>query len=152
MTLVGGPAGFGSSLVWQSGAVTDIAPIPAGYRPFLEQPLAAAFCTVGADGYPQTTAIWFVLDGDVVRTSLHKSRQKLRNILAHPQATLFVIDPANPYHTVEIRGDITVEDAPDTSFLERLVVRYGQTLETFRAPHDNRVVVTLTPRHVVTSG
>ena len=132
--------------------MTDIASIPAAHRPLLEQPVVAAFCTVGADGYPQTTAIWFVLDGDVVRTSLHTSRQKLRNVLAHPQATLFIIDPANPYHTVEIRGDVTVEAAPDTSFLARLIARYGQTLETFGAPTDNRVVLTLTPRRVVASG
>jgi PPOX class probable F420-dependent enzyme len=132
--------------------VTDIAPIPASHLPLLEQRVVGAFSTLGADGYPQTTAIWFLLDGDVIRTSLHKSRQKLRNALAHPQATLFVIDPADPYYTVEIRGDVTVEDAPDTSFLGRLVARYGQTLESFRAPQDNRVVLTLTPRHVVASG
>ena len=40
----------------------------------------------------------------------------------------------------------------DTSFLERLIARYGQTLETFGAPADNRVVLTLTPRHVVANG
>jgi hypothetical protein len=30
---------------------------------------------VGADGQPQVTAIWAMLDGDVVRTSLYKGRQ-----------------------------------------------------------------------------
>ena len=132
--------------------MTDIAPIPAAYRDLLEKPGVAAFTTVGADGYPQTTAIWFLLDGDVVRTSLHRSRQKLRNALRHPQATLFLIDPTDPYHTVEIRGDVSVEDAGDTSFLERLLTHYGRTLETFGAPVDNRVVLTLTPRHVVANG
>ena len=96
-------------------------PIPAAHRALLEKPGVAAFTTIGADGYPQTTAIWFLLDGDVVRTSLHQSRQKLRNALRHPQATLFLIDPANPYHTLEIRGDVEVEEAEDTSFLERLL-------------------------------
>ena len=132
--------------------MTDIAPIPAAHRDLLEKPGVATFATVGADGYPQTTAIWFLLDGDVVRTSLHRSRQKLRNALNHPQATLFLIDPANPYHTVEIRGDVSVEDAADTSFLERLLAHYGRTLETFGAPVDNRVVLTLIPRHVVANG
>jgi PPOX class probable F420-dependent enzyme len=140
--------------VCHPGAVTVPTPasIPAAHRSLLEQPGVAAFTTIGADGYPQTTAIWFLLDGDVVRTSLHRSRQKLRNAQAHPQATLFVIDPANPYHTIEIRGDVTIEDAADTSFLDRLVRHYGQTLDTFRAPQDNRVVLTLTPRRVVTNG
>jgi PPOX class probable F420-dependent enzyme len=150
--------GAAAPLVWHSDAMTDstpspVAPIPAAHRDLLEKsPGVAAFTTIGADGYPQTTAIWFLLDGDVVYTSLHKSRQKYRNILARPQATLFVIDPANSYHTLEIRGDVSVQDADDTSFLERLIARYGQTLATFAAPADNRVVVTLTPRHVVTNG
>lgn len=133
-------------------ATGAVAPIPASHLDLLEKPSVAAFVTIGADGYPQTTAIWFLLDGDVVRTSLHKSRQKLRNALAHPKAALFIIDPANPYHTVEIRGDVVVEEAEDTSFIERLVIHYGQTLETFPAPTDNRVVLTLIPRHVVTNG
>jgi PPOX class probable F420-dependent enzyme len=133
-------------------ATSAVAPIPASHLALLETPGVAAFTTIGADGYPQTTAIWYLLDGDVVRTSLHKSRQKLRNALAHPKATLFLIDPANPYHTLEIRGDVEVEEAEDTSFIARLVGRYGQTLETFAAPTDNRVVLTLIPRHVVTNG
>ena len=134
--------------------MTDIAAIPAAHRDLLDKPGVAAFTTVGADGYPQTTAIWFLLDGDVVRTSLHRSRQNsTRYALRHPQATLFLIDPANPtHHTVEIRGDVSVEDATDTSFLERLLAHYGRTLETFGAPVDNRVVLTLTPRHVVANG
>ncbi|WP_043603803.1 MULTISPECIES: PPOX class F420-dependent oxidoreductase [Protofrankia] len=132
--------------------MSDVTSIPATHRDLLETPSAAAFTTVGAAGYPQTTAIWFLLDGDVVRTSLHRSRQKYRNVVDHPQATLFLIDPTNPFRTLEVRGDVTLEDTSDTSFLERLLVHYGQTLETFPAPTDNRVLLTLTPRRIVANG
>ena len=44
------------------------------------------------------------------------------------------------------------EDAADTSFLERLLAHYGRTLETLRARPTTRVVLTLTPRHVVANG
>jgi PPOX class probable F420-dependent enzyme len=91
--------------------------ISASHRDLLENPHPVAFATVGADGQPQVTAIWAMLDGDVVRTSLHKSRQKYKNLLAHPQVTLFVIDPQNPYRTLEVRGTAEITAAPDLAVL-----------------------------------
>ena len=132
--------------------MAQIPTIPQSHRALAEAPGVAAFTTLGASGYPQSTAIWYLLEGDVIRTSLHTSRQKYRNIAVHPQATLFWIDPANPFHTLEVRGDITIEDDTDLAFLKHMLPHYGQTLETFPAELDNRVVVTLTPRRVVTNG
>jgi PPOX class probable F420-dependent enzyme len=132
--------------------VSDSITIPASHRTLAEAPGVAALATLGADGYPQATAVWFLLDGDVIRTSLLRSRQKYRNLVRHPQATLFLIDPANPYRTLEVRGDVTLEEDTDLSLLKRLLAHYGQTLETFAAPTDNRVVLTLTPHRVVANG
>ena len=48
--------------------------------------------TIGSDGLPQVTALWFLVDDDgVIRTSLIRERQKYKNIAARPLATLFVI-------------------------------------------------------------
>jgi PPOX class probable F420-dependent enzyme len=132
--------------------MSDIAPIPATHRDLLEAKGVAILSTVGADGYPQTTALWYLLDGDVVRTSLHRTRQKYRNMVQHAQATLFLLDPDNPQRTLEIRADATFEDDADKSFLVRLLGHYGMDPATFPAPADNRVVLTLTPRHVVPYG
>jgi PPOX class probable F420-dependent enzyme len=126
--------------------------ISASHRDLLENPHTVVFATVGADGQPQVTAIWAMLDGDVVRTSLHKSRQKYKNLLAHPQVTLFVIDPKNPYRTLEVRGTAEITDDPDLAFLQRLLHRYGTDLEHFPAPTDNRVVITVRPTRIVENG
>jgi PPOX class probable F420-dependent enzyme len=111
-----------------------------------------ALATVGADGQPQVTAIWAMLDGDLVRTSLHKSRQKYKNLLAHPQVTLFVIDPKNPYRTLEVRATAEVTDDTDLEFLQRLLHLYGTDLEHFPAPTQDRVVITLHPTRIVENG
>lgn len=132
--------------------MADIASIPATHRDLIEARGVGVLSTLGGDGYPQSTAVWYMLDGDVVRTSLHRTRQKYLNMVQHPQATLFLLDAANPYRTLEIRGDVTFDDDDDKSFLVRMLAHYGQTLETFPAPADNRVAVTLTPRRVVTYG
>jgi len=126
--------------------------ISPSHRDLLETPHTVAFATVGADGQPQVTAIWAMLDGDVVRTSLHKSRQKYKNLLAHPQVTLFVIDPENPYRTLEVRATAEVTDDPDLKFLQRLLHLYGTDLEHFPAPTQDRVVITLHPTRIVENG
>ena len=129
-----------------------MATIPDSHRDLLAAPGVASLSTIGPSGRPQVTAIWYLLDGDVVRTSLTKARQKYANLVATPKATLFVIDPTNPYRTIEVRADVTLEDDPDLAFMGRLVGHYGTDLESIRAPKDNRVVVTLTPARVVTNG
>jgi PPOX class probable F420-dependent enzyme len=108
--------------------------------------------TVGADGTPQVTALWYLLDGDVVRMSVVRSRQKTKNVLAHPQATMFFSDPSNPYRTLELRGTVSVEDDADVAFLGRLLSNYGTDLDSFPGEKDDRVVLTLTPTHATTYG
>jgi PPOX class probable F420-dependent enzyme len=126
--------------------------ISPSHRDLLETPHTVALATVGADGQPQVTAIWAMLDGDLVRTSLHKSRQKYKNLVAHPQVTLFVIDPQNPYRTLEVRATAEVTDDTDLKFLPRLLHLYGTDLEHFPAPTDDRVVITLHPTRIVENG
>jgi PPOX class probable F420-dependent enzyme len=126
--------------------------ISPSHRDLLESPNTVALATVGADGQPQVTAIWAMLDGDVVRTSLWKGRQKYRNLVARPQVTLFVMDPANPFRTLEVRATAEVSDDPGLEFLRRLLARYGTDLEHFPAPTDDRVVITLHPVRIVENG
>jgi len=128
------------------------ATIPSSHRDLAEATGVGVLSTVGTDGVPQSTAVWYKLEGDVIRTSLHTSRQKYRNLVAHPLATLFILDPTNPYRTLEIRADATIADDADASYFESIVRHYGQDPATFPAPSDNRVILTLTPRRVVANG
>jgi PPOX class probable F420-dependent enzyme len=110
--------------------------------------------TLNADGSIQTTAVWSLLGADgVLRTSLSKNRQKYRNLLANPTATVFALAADNPYRFLEIRATVTIEDDGDRSFLTSLLASYGRTLEDFGAPGlEPRVAVTFTPTRVRTSG
>lgn len=126
--------------------------IPESHRDLIETPGVASLSTIGPDGLPQVTAIWYLADGDVVRTSLMTSRQKYKNIEARPLATLFVIDPANPMRTLEVRAEVEIADDPDLALFERVVRHYGMDPETFPAPREGRVAVTLKPLRVVAQG
>ena len=126
--------------------------IPDSHRDLIEAAGIASLSTVGADGTPQVTALWYLADGDVVRTSLMTTRQKYKNVVAHPKATLFVTDPANPYRTLEIRADAAIDDDPGLEFFERILRHYGRDPETFPAEKEGRVILTLTPTRVVATG
>jgi PPOX class probable F420-dependent enzyme len=126
--------------------------IPVSHLDLLDQPTVVSLATLGSTGHPQVTAVWAVRDGNAVVTSLTGTRQKLKNMLAHPKATAFVIDPTNPHRTLEVRGDITIEPDPDLLTLRAVLAAYGTDLASFPGSIEDRVTVTLTPTHVVALG
>jgi PPOX class probable F420-dependent enzyme len=129
-----------------------VSAFPDSHLDLLDTPGVASLSTLGADGYPQVTAIWFVREGDRIVTSLTTGRQKFKNAARHPKVTLFFLDPQNPFRTLEIRADLTSEPDPELTTLRRVLAHYGADFDTFPAPKDNRVTVTITPHHVVANG
>jgi PPOX class probable F420-dependent enzyme len=128
------------------------AQIPSSHLDLLETPIPVSLATIGPTGHPQVSAIWVFAQGGNVVTSLAGVRQKLKNLLARPQATIFVIDPDNPYRTLEVRGDVTIEPDPDLTTLKRVLAAYGTDLDSFPGPLEDRTTVTLRPTHVVALG
>src|SRR5215207_1623780 len=80
--------------------------VPDTHVDLLEAPNTAVLTTIGANGQPQSTAVWFLVEDGVLKTSITTDRQKYRNLSRNPKATLFVLDPTNPYRTVEIRATV----------------------------------------------
>ncbi len=64
----------------------------------------------------QSSEVWFVTEGDTVSISLNSSRQKMKNLLAHPAASLLILDLGMPYRYLELRGDAEVSPDPDYVF------------------------------------
>ncbi len=125
---------------------------PESHRDLLASDVAV-LATVGRDGYPQLTAVWFLLDEDgLVKLSLNTARQKVKNLRRRPEATLFFFDPVNPYRTLEIRARAEVEPDPDYAFADRLGAKYGADLRTMDRPGEERVAVSFVPVKVNTYG
>jgi PPOX class probable F420-dependent enzyme len=134
---------------------TDVPAIPDSHRAFAGAPTTVALSTLNADGSIQTTAVWVVLDDDGrFHTSLATTRHKYRNLQRHPHATIFATDPANPYRTLEVRGDVTMAADDDAQTGTRHVISsYGVDPDSMQEQLDEeRVIVTLTPTRVVASG
>ena len=63
--------------------------IPASHRDLLDGDFAT-LATVGPDGRPQVSEVWFLAEGDDVTLSLNTSRQKTRNLQANPAVSLLL--------------------------------------------------------------
>lgn len=123
--------------------------IPISHHDLL-QTNVAMLTTIGPDGYPQTTALWFLYDDDgLIKLSLNNTRQKSKNLQAYPQATFFILDRANPGRTLEIRARADVAPDPDYTFASKLAAKYGgMDLRRMDRPGEERLVVTLHPVRV----
>ena len=120
--------------------------IPPTHADLIKQPLIGHLATVRPDGCPQSSPVWFEWDGELFRLSQNRGAQKLRNLEAHPHASLSVLDPEDPYRHVEIRLALeAIEDDPDCAFVDSLAQRYlGRAHAPFHLG-DQPMVVVLRP-------
>ena len=121
--------------------------IPSSHRDLLQGQFAT-LGTIGPDGRPQLSEIWFLADGDTIATSLNSSRQKTKNLLANPAVSVFLLDLAVPYRYLEIRGDAEITPDDDYSFADQLGAKYHADLRNHDRPGEYRVVVTVRPTRV----
>jgi PPOX class probable F420-dependent enzyme len=124
--------------------------VPESHRDLLDSRFAT-LATVGPDGRPQVSEVWFLAEDDAVRVSLNVTRQKTKNLVANPGISVLLLDLANPLRYLELRGDAEITPDDDYSFADRLAAKYGEgvDLRQMDAPGQTRVVVTVKPVRVV---
>jgi PPOX class probable F420-dependent enzyme len=121
--------------------------IPDTHRDLLDAQVAT-LATIGSDGRPQQTALWFLAEGDVILMSLNNTRQKVKNLQHNPACSLLILDPGNPYRYLEVRGDAVLEPDPDNTFAARLGAKYGSDVTDNDGPGESRLIVTLRPSRI----
>ncbi|MEV0394768.1 PPOX class F420-dependent oxidoreductase [Polymorphospora rubra] len=123
--------------------------VPESHADLLSRPVFAHLATVRPDGSPQSNVMWFVWDGERIRLTHTKNRQKFRNLQQEPRVSLSMADPDDPYRFLEVRG--TVEkienDDEQASFYRSLQERYGNIYDITDA--DVRVIVTIRPTTII---
>jgi PPOX class probable F420-dependent enzyme len=128
------------------GSMTNI---PVSHRDLLDAPIATVG-TIGPDGRPHLSAVWFLYEEDRFKVSLHASRQKTRNLGRNPAVSLFILDLQNPLRYLEIRGDAELAPDGDYSFAKRVGAKYGGAdLRQMDGDDQRRLVVTIKPTKVV---
>jgi PPOX class probable F420-dependent enzyme len=121
---------------------------PDSHRDLLDAQVAT-LATIGDNGFPQLTEVWFLHDDGELKISLNDSRLKTRNLTKRPQCSLLLLDLQNPYRYLEVRGNAKIEPDDDYSFARRFGAKYGGAdLSEHDKPGDKRLVVTIEPANI----
>jgi PPOX class probable F420-dependent enzyme len=129
--------------------------IPESFRELLtrEKKAFANLALVLSDGTPQVTPIWFDWDGTAIILNTARGRVKDKVMRRHPVIALTIIDPANPYRYIQIKGHVvsdTEEGAYET--ICDLAEKYRGAREYPKRPGEVRVTFRVEPERVQTMG
>jgi len=118
---------------------------PESHQDLLDQPTFAHLATVRPDGSPQSSVMWFDWDGERIRMTHTKTRQKFRNLAEEPRVAMSIADPRDGYRFLEVRGAVESVDDDDAeaSFYKSLQKRYGLSYPIPDAAV--RVIITIRP-------
>ncbi len=131
--------------------------LTAEMRQFLVGPRFAVLATIGPDGAPRQTVIWYELHGDRILFNTKRGRGKERNLARDGRVSLCVEDG---YRFVSIDGRV-VEEIGDQDVARadilRLGVRYDGAVEAARQwqerwSHEQRVTYLMTIERVHAPG
>jgi PPOX class probable F420-dependent enzyme len=127
-----------------------MAEIPEEAIPLLEGRHLAHVATINADGSPQVTPVWVDHDGDTVLINTARGRIKDRNLTRDPRVAISIVDAANPYQPLTIKGRAVrlTEEGAD-AHIDLLAKRYlDEDVYPFRQPGEVRVLVRIEPDRV----
>ncbi|HQX79276.1 MAG TPA: PPOX class F420-dependent oxidoreductase [Steroidobacteraceae bacterium] len=119
-------------------------PIPRECHDILQDRPTGHMATLRPDGRLSVTPVSPMFDGEYVRISTVKSRQKYRNLLADPRIAISIPHRNNPNRYVEIRGIAELTDDVDRSFVNSIARHYMNVdVYPFDKPGDERVTITI---------
>ena len=118
----------------------------------LLSPEKKAFATLGltlADGSPQATPIWFGWDGTHIILNTARGRVKDKVLHRRGGVALLLVDPADPYRYVQIRGRV-VEETEEGAYdvICDLRLKYRGDRNYPRNPGEVRVTYKLLPERI----
>jgi PPOX class probable F420-dependent enzyme len=106
----------------------------------------ANVATVMPDGTPQVTPVWVDTDGEAVLFNTAKGRIKFRNLEQNPRVAISVVDKADQYRTLVIRGTATFTEEGADAHIDKLAKKYlGADSYPFRKSTETRVIVRVVP-------
>lgn len=129
--------------------------IPEQYTDLLQAAALAHVATIGPNGEPQSSPLWFGWDGEFLRfAQLVGADRKRRNLEREPRVAVSIVDPADIYRYVEVRGTVErIEPDVDMAFINAMAQKYqGQETYTGGKPGDEYVVVVIRPVRVTGMG
>jgi PPOX class probable F420-dependent enzyme len=120
---------------------------PASHSDLLDAQVAT-LATIGDDGLPQLSEVWFIHDDGELKVSLSSDRAKTANLRKRPACSLLILDLSNPYRYLEVRGHARLDDAAGPELAKKVGAKYDTDLAVYDQPGDTRIAVTIEPTKI----
>lgn len=121
--------------------------IPEKARGLFQGKNFAFLSTIMKDGSPQISPVWVDIDGEDILVNTVEGRVKQRNVTRDPRVALSIIDSANPYTMVTVRGKV-IEQASEGagSHIDLMTKKYlGMDKYPFSMPGEKRILLRIRP-------
>jgi PPOX class probable F420-dependent enzyme len=106
-----------------------IATLLPDVRSYLETPLRhATLATVGADGTPHVTVVWYCLDGDTILVNSRVGRRWPTELEADPRCALTIVDATideERYVAIQATAEVVATGLRALADIQALAHRYG---------------------------
>lgn len=120
-------------------------------KQFFRKPNFGHLATLEPDGSPQVTPVWIDVDDEFILINTAKGRKKVRNVERDPRVSVEVVEQANPYSMLSVKGKvvgITSEGADD--HIDAMAKKYlGKDSYPFRQPGEERLIMKIQPEKVI---
>jgi PPOX class probable F420-dependent enzyme len=116
-------------------------------REFIRGGAFATLTTLLPDGRPAAQVMWVDCDDECVLINTELHRQKFKNIEGDPRVTVCVWDKDNPYHYLEVRGDVVeiVRGEAARQHIDELALRYFDRPYRSKDIQSERVILRIRP-------
>lgn len=130
-------------------ASLSMAKLADGEVQFLLEPNIGIVATLRRDGSAQMTAVWVDTDGEHVLFNTAEGREKPKNLRRDPRASMFVLDPNDPYRWISVTGRAELDHEGAVEHIDKLAKKYIGRDEYGVPEGEQRVIVRITPNRVV---
>ena len=91
---------------------------------FLQGPWLMRLATIGNDGYPHVTPVWYIYEGQRIFTSTEKDRVKFRNIARDNKIGASIDWEPRPYRGLSIKGSAHIHERNIRERVSEISARY----------------------------
>jgi len=108
----------------------------------VDRPNFAHLAALMPDGSPQSVPVWVGLEGERLVVCTGENSLKGKNTRREPRVALSVVDFANPYEEVQIRGRVIERRPdPDLKIMDPISRKYTGKPFPFRAPEGRAALI-----------
>ena len=128
--------------------------LPDGLKNALDAKTFSHLTTLDPDGFPQSSAMWIMRDGDQIVFNTAKGRRKHRNMVNDPRVAVSISPPDDSYANYSIQGRVVeMRESDGVEIIDTLARKYLDGVDSYPwlTPGMVRVTVIVEPTRIASN-